>query len=443
MRPLWWIRAASAILPPARAFPGFSLTVPGSAVATAPVVSLASPVATRWMESVVSRTSATRAAPLAILVALLAFLATMPAVAQESTGVGVRITLPENGDFVFGKTRITAEVGTRDPVAGLRVEFSVAGKLVFIDREAPWECFHDFGDEARSYVVEARVVAPDGRSSSHTIVTRRLEIHYREEVDRVLVTISVTGEDNAFIEGLKREDFTITEDEIPQEIIDFGVEKRPITLGVLIDTSGSMKEEIGQVQGAAKDFVTSLRPEDKAFIVDFDENVFLLQDTTGDHAVLQASLEGTDAEGGTALYDALFVSYRKLRGIEGRKAIAVLTDGEDTNSAFSFKRVVELTRTHDVLVYSIGLGAGVLDRSMRSSLGQLSEDSGGRAFFPRSAEDLATVYQQVSEDLRNQYFLTYHSSNSNLDGSWRKIKVSCSREDARVNTRRGYYAVKR
>jgi VWFA-related protein len=221
------------------------------------------------------------------------------------------------------------------------------------------------------------------------------------------------------------------------------VEKRPITLGVLIDTSGSMKEEIVQVQAAAKDFVTTLRAEDKAFVVDFDENVFLLQDLTNDHAVLQASIEGTDAEGGTALYDAMYVSYRKMQEIEGRKAIAVLTDGEDTNSAFSFKRVVELTKTHDVLVYSIGLGATVLDRSMRSSLKQLSEESGGRAFYPRTAADLADVYQQIAADLRNQYYLTYTSLNRTFDGSWRKIKVSCSVENAEVNTRRGYYAVPR
>jgi VWFA-related protein len=379
-----------------------------------------------------------------MLIAVMMGLHSIPALAVgATTGIGVRIMQPENGEFVFGKTKMTATVTTQDPVEGLRVEFSVAGRLIFIDREAPWECFHDFGDQSRSWVVEAKLIAPDGTTVSHTIVTRRLDIHYREEVDRVLVTLSVTDGDKGFIENLTRDDFSVTEDEIPQQILEFEVEKRPITLGVLIDTSGSMKEEIVQVQAAAKDFVTTLRAEDKAFVVDFDENVFLLQDLTNDHAVLQASIEGTDAEGGTALYDAMYVSYRKMQEIEGRKAIAVLTDGEDTNSAFSFKRVVELTKTHDVLVYSIGLGATVLDRSMRSSLKQLSEESGGRAFYPRTAADLADVYQQIAADLRNQYYLTYTSLNRTFDGSWRKIKVSCSVENAEVNTRRGYYAVPR
>lgn len=379
-----------------------------------------------------------------LLVFVLLAAAPAPVAAQGSAaGLAVKITEPAHGEYIFGKTRIAAQVDSRHPIEGLRVEFSVAGRLIFIDREPPWECFHDFGDASRSWVVEAKAVAPDGTHVEHTVVTRRLDIHYREEVDRVLVTLSVTDKDGAFIEGLGPGDFTVFEDGVEQKILEFEVENRPISLGVLIDTSGSMKEEIQQVQTAAKDFVATLRPQDKAFVVDFDENVFLLQDMTNDHAVLQASIEGTDAEGGTALYDAMYVSYRKMRPIEGRKAIAVLTDGEDTNSAFSFNRVVELTRTHDVLVYSIGLGATVVDRAMRSTLKRLSEDSGGRAFFPGDADALAEVYQAIANDLRSQYYLTYTPINRNFDGSWRKIKVESTVDGADVHTRRGYYAVKR
>lgn len=373
-----------------------------------------------------------------------ALLLASAALAQgKPSGFTVRITEPANEEYVYGKVRIAAEVRSAEEPRGLRVEFSVAGKLVFIDREEPWECYHDFGDQSRSWVVEAKAVTDDGLAASHTVVTRRLDIHYREEVDRVLVTLSVTDKDNAFVEGLTAGDFSVVEDGAPQEILEFAVERRPITLGVLIDTSGSMKEEIGQVQAAAKDFVTTLRPEDRAFVVDFDENVFLLRDFTSDHGELQAALEGTDAEGGTSLYDALYVSYRKMRPVEGRKAIAMLTDGDDTNSSFSFKRVVELTRTHDVIVYSIGLGSTIVERSMRNSLKQLSDDSGGRAFFPRTAADLADVYEQIAADLRSQYYVTYRSTNRQFDGKWRKIEVACSREDTNVHTRSGYYGVKR
>lgn len=378
---------------------------------------------------------------------LAALLLTMPAAARAagqelSTGLQVRITAPANGEYIFGKTRIAAVVKTKIDTPGIRVEFSVAGKLIFIDKEPPFECFHDFGDASRSWVIEAKAITPDGETATSTIVTRRLEIHYREEVDRVLVTVSVTDKDHQFIEGLSREDFRVSEDGEPQQIADFGVENRPITLGVLIDTSGSMKEEIKDVQTAAKDFVDTLRPEDSAFVVDFDENVFLLQDITHDHKALQTAIEGTDADGGTALYDALYVSFRKMRDIDGRKAIVVLTDGEDTNSSFSYKRVLELTRTHDVIIYAIGLGTSVLERGLRSTLSELSEDSGGRAFFPHDVKDLEGVYDQVAADLRSQYFLTYSPTNKAFDGSWRKIKLECDRSDAELTTRRGYYAVK-
>jgi VWFA-related protein len=379
---------------------------------------------------------------LPILLALLVASTQVP-VRAAAPRLSIKITAPIDGDFIFGKTQIKAEVKSGEKIPGLRVEFSVGGRLIFIAREGPFECFHDFGDDSRSWVIEAKAVTPDGPKISDTIVTRRLEIHYREEVDRVLVAVSVTDKDRSFIEGLTRESFALLEDNQKQEILEFGVEKRPITLGVLIDTSGSMKEEIGQVQEAAKAFVTTLRPQDNAFIVDFDEKVFLLQDITSDHEKLQEAIEGTDAEGGTALYDALYVSYYKMKPIDGRKAIVALTDGDDTNSSFPFKRVEELTRTHDVIVYAIGLGTSVMDVSMRTTFKQLADDSGGRAFFPRNAEALAGVYEQIAADLRSQYFLTYTATNRDFDGSWRKIRVECDHPEARLKTRRGYYAVRR
>lgn len=380
----------------------------------------------------------------ALMLAAMALLILLPARAEAATGpFTVKILNPPDGEFIYGKQHIVAQVESRSPIPGLRVEFSVGGRLIFIDREPPFECFHQFEDNSKSWVIEAKAITPDGLAVTDTIVNRRLEIHYREEVERVLLAVSVTTKDNKFIDGLTKEDFVVMEDEVPQKILEFGVEKRPITLGVLIDTSGSMKEEIGQVQAAAKSFVTTLREQDQAFVVDFDENVFLLQDLTNDHSVLQASIEGTDAEGGTALYDAVTVSYWKMKPIDGRKAIVALTDGDDTNSSFPFKTVEELTRTHDVIIYAIGLGTSVMDIGMRSSFKQMADDSGGRAFFPRNAEALAEVYDQIAADLRSQYFITYRSENRDFDGSWRKIEVECRNPEARLKTRRGYYAVGR
>lgn len=356
--------------------------------------------------------------------------------------LAVKITDPVDNDFLFGKVRIAAEVTASSEVRGVRVEFSIGGKLVYIDREPPYELFHDFGDEPHSWVIEAVAVSGDGDQARDTVVTRKLTINYRELVDRVLVTTSAVDDDRRFVSGLTKDDFTITEDEVAQTIVDFSQENRPITMALLLDTSGSMREELSQVQEAAKSFVATLRPEDRALVVDFDENVYLLQDTTADQALLRQAIEGTDAEGGTALYDAIFAAYRKLRSIEGRKAIVLLTDGADTNSRFSYNKVLEWTRTHDVTIYSIGLGATVLDVGIRSSMKQLADETGGRSYFPSTAGGLADVYQQIAEDLRSQYYLTYSPTNQKLDGTWRKIKLETRARGVKLKTRKGYYAVK-
>ena len=356
--------------------------------------------------------------------------------------LAVKITEPADGDFIFGKTRIIAQVEASREVRGVRVEFSVGGKLIFIDREAPYEAFHDFGDEPHSWVIEAVAISSDSDQARATIVTRKLSINYREQVDRVLLTASVVDDDKKFITGLTSAEFKLYEDDVLQTISEFAQETRPITMAILIDTSGSMREEIATVQEAAKSFVETLRPEDRALIVDFDESVYLLQDISADHALLQTAIEGTDAEGGTAIYDALFASYRKLGKIEGRKAIVLLTDGEDTNSRFSYKKVLELTRTHDVVIYSIGLGASVLDVAVRGSLKQLADETGGRSYFPSSAEELKEIYQQIALDLRSQYAVAYSSTNRTANGTWRKIRLETTAKGAKVKTRRGYYAVK-
>jgi Ca-activated chloride channel family protein len=382
----------------------------------------------------------------ALTVLMTALGAPLPSAAQDRDlrvrRLQVKIFDPIDGDFIFGKARIAAEVEATDEIRDVRVEFSVGGRLIYIDREPPYEAFHDFGEEPRSWVIEAAAISRGGDKARDTIVTRKLTINYRELVDRVVVTASVVDKDRIFVSGLGRNDFRLYEDDVLQTIVDFSLETRPITMAILIDTSGSMREELDQVQDAAKGFVETLRPQDKALVVDFDENVYLLQKLTPEHGLLHAAIEGTDAEGGTALYDAIYAAYRRLRTIEGRKTIVLLTDGADTNSRFSYQKVLELTRTNDVVIYSIGLGATVLDIGIRGSLKQLADETGGRSFFPSSAADLENVYQQIAEDLRSQYYLAYSPANKDMDGSWRKIRLGSSAKGVKIKTRKGYYAVK-
>ena len=188
----------------------------------------------------------------------------------------------------------------------------------------------------------------------------------------------------------------------------------------------------------------SLALEDKALVIDFDEKVYLLQDLTNDKDQLRRAITSTNALGGTALYDALYASFRRLRGIEGRKAIILLTDGDDTSSKFSFKRVLDEAKISDIIIFPIGLGTTVLDIDLRRILKTLAEETGGRASFPSKVEDLEAVYKDISEELKSQYYITYEPSNTVWDGRWRKIKMyGAPGKDLDVRTRSGYYAVRK
>ncbi|PYQ10174.1 MAG: hypothetical protein DMH00_11695 [Acidobacteria bacterium] len=359
-------------------------------------------------------------------------------------GFEIAITSPADGDFVFGRTEITAEVKISDPSLVEKVEFYVDDKLVFIDKEPPYACFYDFGTEPRSYVLKAKAVHKEGVTVTATTITRRVILNYQVQVNRVVLFASAQDPDHHFVLDLKKEDFHLEEDDKPQQIVDFYLEQKPVVLCLLLDSSGSMQGRMEKVHLAADKFVESLQPDDQALVIDFDEKVFLLQDFTHDSKLLKEAIDSTYAEGGTALYDALYAAFRKLKEHQGRKAIVILSDGEDTNSKFSFQRVLEAAKTNEVIIYSIGLGVSILDVATHSVLKQLAEETGGRAFFPGRAEELTGVYDQIAEELRSQYYLTYSPSNEDWNGKWRKLRLAApKRKEVEIRTRRGYYAVRR
>ena len=387
-----------------------------------------------------------RAAGALLASGLLMLLATATPQAVEVAkrkGFEIAITSPLDGDFRFGKSEITAEVKIADFALVEKVEFYVDEKLIFIDKEPPYACVYDFGTAPRSFVIKARAFHKEGVTVTATVITRRVLLNYQVQVNRVVLNATAQDNDHHFVLDLKKEDFSLQEDGLPQTIIDFYVEERPVVLCLLLDGSGSMQGRMEKVHLAADKFVEKLRDQDQALVIDFDEKVFLLQDFTHDVPLLKTAIDSTYAEGGTALYDALYAAFRKLRDHEGRKAIIILSDGEDTNSKFSYKRVLEAAKTNDVIIYSIGLGTSFLDVSIRGVLKDLAEETGGRAFYPGKAEELEDVYKQVAEELGHQYYLSYAPSNESWDGRWRKIRLSLpSRKDLEVRTRKGYYAVR-
>jgi VWFA-related protein len=362
--------------------------------------------------------------------------------AQQRRGFSVAITEPVNQEVVFGKTKIAADVTIDDASLVEKVEFIIGEETIFVDREPPYECFHDFGEESASFIVRVVAHHVEGVSVSDAVITRKMKWATIERVNRVLLWVSATNKRGDYITDLTKEELQVFEDDKPQKVIDFYAEDRPITMAILIDTSGSMRDKIGEVHNAAGSFVETLREIDRALIIDFDDNVFLIQDLTSDHAALKTAIESTEPLGATSIYDALHAAYRKIGTIDGRKAIVLLSDGEDTTSQFGFKRVLEESKANNTLIYSIAVGGGSGGGSRKNVLKEFSEVTGGRFFSVKKAEDLAGVYQQIAEELRKQFYLTYSTDNDGWNGRWIKLRVVTNREDVKSRSRRGYFAVR-
>jgi Ca-activated chloride channel family protein len=362
---------------------------------------------------------------------------TMAQDAEKRRGFSIRIVAPAADDFVVGRTPIRAEVQAEAATDVDRVEFLVKDKVIFVDREAPYECVHDFGDESKAWVIRAVLYHREGFSVSDVIVTRKITIESFEEVNRVILWVTVTDRSDKLVGDLSKESFTVFEEGVPQAIRDFLLEDRPITMAIVLDSSGSMRDAMPEVHQAAASFVETLRPQDRALVIDFDDKVFLLQELTSDQALLKEAVNSTEALGSTALYDALHAAFRKLRGIEGRKAIVLLSDGDDSSSQFAYARILEEAKAQSVLIYAIGLGD-----VRKSVLKEFSETTGGRAFFVGKASELAEAYRKIAEELRRQYYLSYATTNSKWDGRFIKLEVKSKNPDWSVRARRGYFAVR-
>jgi len=267
------------------------------------------------------------------------------------------------------------------------------------------------------------------------------------------------------ISDLNKDDFTVEEDQQPQDIKYFSREAdTPLTMGILVDTSPSQGRVLDVEKSEAEAFLEqTLRPKDLAFVLHFDVEVELLQDFTADLHLLNKAIDETeingggvrttgtypsgDSQGATHLYDAVYLSARELLKNEvGRKVLILLTDGEDQGSKVKLEAALEAAQKSDVIIYSIDIS----DRSFyyrhgmgyggESVLRKLSDETGGRVIQANSAKDTSEAFQQIARELRTQYLLGYTPTNTKLDGTFRKIDVKVHVGDAKVDARRGYYA---
>jgi len=267
-------------------------------------------------------------------------------------------------------------------------------------------------------------------------------------VDMVVLYATVRNRNGALVSGLGRQDFQVYEDGVPQQIEAFGHDDIPVTVGLVVDNSGSMRPKRPEVISAALAFARSSNSEDQMFVVCFNEYVsFGLPDGTpftDKEAQLETALSRIAAGGRTALYDAVAAALEHLKkGNRDKKVLIVISDGGDNASKHKLAQIMAMAVQSGAIVYTIGVfDENDPDRDPHA-LKQLAQATGGEAFLPGSPKDVFPICERIARDIRNQYFIAYLPTNGKRDGTYRTIQVRAGKPDRRrllVGTRTGYYA---
>jgi Ca-activated chloride channel homolog len=262
---------------------------------------------------------------------------------------------------------------------------------------------------------------------------------FKVEVDVELVQlhVAVTDKEGRMIPALTEENFQVFEDNVLQDISLFRHEDIPLSMGLVIDNSGSMRPNIDRVRSAALAFVKESNPDDETFVVAFDNDAWLEQDFTGSLGDLVDALDNLNPKLQTALHDAIYLSIDHVKtGQLEKKALLIISDGEDTASKWGYNKVLEHVRqAKDVTIFAIGMldqndqrsgglfGRNAPQKKAREALTEIATVTGGQAFFPKSIDEVEEICKRIARDLRNQYTLGYTPKNTKLDGTWRTLRV--------------------
>jgi VWFA-related protein len=274
----------------------------------------------------------------------------------------------------------------------------------------------------------------------------------RQDVEEVVLNATVL-EGNKLVQDLQKENFSIFEDGVKQNIISFQHTDLPVSIALVVDNSGSMSKKRPAVNKSALDLIEASNPQDEAFVVNFSDEAFIDQEFTSNMNRLRDGLSHIESRGGTALYDAVVASADKLAADAKRpkQVLVLITDGEDNASTLNLEQTIRrVQQLSGPMIYSIGLLFGdemshSEVRHARRALEMLSTETGGIAFFPKSLEQVDEIAAEVARDIRSQYTLGYHSTRPTTDAGFRRVQVTADRGGGKLNvrTRTGYFPVLR
>ncbi|HEX8424628.1 MAG TPA: VWA domain-containing protein [Pyrinomonadaceae bacterium] len=296
----------------------------------------------------------------------------------------------------------------------------------------------------------AAVAAPVGSPTGSAAAASAGDEQVIVNTDLITLNVTLTDTYGRFVTGLTKDAFTILDDKEPQEITFFSDEDAPVSLGVIFDVSGSMgKDKIAKARDALKHFIETSHNGDEYFLIGFNQRSQVLLDRTRDSNSLLTKLTFVATKGQTALYDACYLGVEKVtRGTHPKRALLIISDGQDNSSRYTFSEMRRVLKETDVLIYAIGItdagNPNGLDVMGQTILDEIAAVTGGRAFFPDTAAEMNEIFERIAIELRHQYSIGYKPKNFVNNGKWHKLKVKVTPPRGLprlyVRTKEGYFA---
>lgn len=370
------------------------------------------------------------------------------AAGAAQAAVSGQIVSPAPGQPVFGKTEVQVAVSSTEQVK--QVEIFVNGKLMGAATQAPWIVTFEAGDQNIKREIKAVVHGASGATASHTVLVQPVQIDDQLDLRLQQLFVTVTrGQARAL--DLGEGDFKIFDNGKRQEIITFGRGELPLTAVLLLDTSESMQgDRIKYARSGAASFLSGLKDVDEAAVVMFSDRLLRATEFVSDKKVLSRALLETEATGGTAVNDFLYMSLKLLEPRVGRRVVILLSDGADVHSVVPMSEVLWKARTGQAMIYWIQLDENKHKSYVSSwrsveennveyqTLIKAVEESGGRIEKISEASQLEGAFQAILHELREQYVLGYYPSDMKKDGRWHEVKVDVERGGVKARTRDGY-----
>lgn len=352
----------------------------------------------------------------------------------------VKLLEPKRGAKLGGSVRARAAVVIPEERRIDAVEFHFNGKLVTRLTDPPWEAIVDTAGAGDLAYLSVIAHYSDGATVEDIRVFGSGGFLEELEVELVEFFVSVSDRDGGAVRGLSRDLFVLKEEGRVRGFERFEeVANLPLRVGLVLDTSGSMREVIEVARQAASGFLKSvMTPKDLGFTVVFSDRPRLLMPLVSDAGALELSLREVVAEGSTALHDALVLALYQLRAVRGQRALVLLSDGEDTASAIAFDDALNFARASGVSIYTIGLNIGMSSLGIREKLARLARETGGRVFYIDKAEQLPAIYRQIEEDLRSRYLLAFAPDPKAARGQFRRIEVEVRKAGLKARHAPGY-----